>query len=228
MEQTFRKVVDIKALSVSINGNQVLEEINFDLYEAEFCYIIGDSGSGKSSLLKSMYGEEAIKNGSCKIGGVELNGIKRKDLIHLRRKMGIIFQDFRLFDSWSVYQNLNFVLHATGWKEETKRKKKILEVLSEVGLEAQASKKVFELSGGMQQKLAIARSILNEPQLLIADEPTGSLDPTASDEIIELIKKITQKHRTATLFATHDYRLMEKYPARTIRLSDHKVYEQSI
>lgn len=225
MDTSFKKVVFIKGLDISFNNKEILTDLNFDLYEGEFCYIVGDSGSGKSSFLKTLYGEESVSKGSCVIDGVELNKISRKNLMNLRRRMGIIFQDFRLFTGWSVYQNLNFVLHATGWKEESKRKQKIIEVLQEVGLASAQSKKVYELSGGMQQKLAIARAILNNPTLLIADEPTGSLDPTASDEIIELIKRIAQKYRTATLFATHDYRLMEKYPARTIKLVSKQLVE---
>lgn len=227
MNVTMQKVVDAKGVKV-INGEElILRDVNFELINSEFCYIVGKSGSGKSSFLKTLYGEVSLKDGSCKVAGMEINGIKRKNLPKLRRKLGVIFQDFFLFQSWSVQKNLEYVLKAIGWKDKKKRTSKIMSVLDEVGLGDAVDRQVHTLSGGQQQKIAIARAIINDPVLLIADEPTGSLDPDSSDEIIYLIKRVTEKYQTATIFATHDYRLIEKFPARIVKAENDLLIEHS-
>ena len=227
MNMSMEKVVSMDAANIYNDDNLILKNVSFDLVNAEFCYIVGKSGSGKSSFLKTLYGESPLNEGSCLVAGTEMKGISRKNLPAFRRKLGIIFQDFFLFQSWSVRQNLDYVLRATGWKDKDQRQEKLKAVLSDVNLLAQIENKVHTLSGGQQQKLSIARAILNDPLLIIADEPTGSLDPESSDEIIYLLKRVTEKHQTATIFATHDYRLIEKFPARIVKSENSLLYEYS-
>jgi len=221
------KVVSVKDVNIYNDDKLILKNVSFDLVNAEFCYIVGKSGSGKSSFLKTLYGESPIKEGTCIVGGIDIQNISRKKLPELRRKLGIIFQDFFLFEAWTVKQNLDYVLRATGWKDVKNREQKLLESLTEVNMISQIEEKVHNLSGGQKQKLAIARAILNDPVLIIADEPTGSLDPESSDEIIYLLKRVAQKHQTATIFATHDYRLIEKFPARIVKSENELLYEYS-
>jgi len=227
MNVSMEKVVAVNDVNIYNDDKLILKNVTFDLVNAEFCYIVGKSGSGKSSFLKTLYGESQIREGSCKVGGTELKNIERKNLPLLRRKLGIIFQDFFLFQAWTVKQNLDYVLRATGWKDVKNREQKLLESLAEVNMLSQIEEKVHNLSGGQQQKLTIARAILNDPVLIIADEPTGSLDPESSDEIIYLLKRVAQKYQTATIFATHDYRLIEKFPARIVKSENELLYEYS-
>ncbi len=222
---TLKKIIELEGVNIYNGDKLILEHIDFDLVDAEFCYLIGNSGSGKSSLCRALYGDARIESGTAKVCETNIFDLNRKNLPSLRRKMGIIFQDFHLFNGWTVEENLDYVLQATGWDDSTKMKHKIEEVLSNVHLTSKLHEKVHDLSGGEQQRLVIARAILNEPELIIADEPTGNLDEESSDEIIQLIKKLTSIYKTATVFATHDRRLLEKYPARTVLCADNSLRE---
>ena len=209
-----RKIIDLNDVSISNGENIIFEHLSFELIEAEFCYIVGKSGSGKSSLLKSLYGELLIVGEVAQILDFDLSKLTRKEIPFLRRKIGMVFQDFQLFQRWTAKENLSFVLKATDWKSQQEIEMRIAEVLSQVGLESQAEQKVFTLSGGEQQRLALARAILNKPAILIADEPTGNLDPESSDQILYLIAELASSHKMAVLFATHDQRILKKFPAR--------------
>jgi len=224
-EYNLSKVVVLEQASIINEDNTVLENVNFDLVDAEFCYIVGKSGSGKSSLLKTLYGGVKLQSGAAEVVGMDLTELNRANTPAFRRKLGIIFQEFHLFNGWTVSDNLDYVLKATGWDSEEKRKAKIKDTLEEVNLTKAVTDKVYQLSGGQQQKLVIARAIINDPVLIIADEPTANLDAEASDEIIYLMKRISEKYKTATLFATHDRRLMEKFPARTVLCEHGKLTE---
>ncbi|NNF33144.1 MAG: ATP-binding cassette domain-containing protein [Saprospiraceae bacterium] len=219
------KIIELQNVSISNGDITVFEGLNFELVEAEFCYVVGKSGSGKSSLLKSLYGELPITGGKAQTLGTDLRSLSIKDIPFLRRKIGMVFQDFQLFHRWSVKENLNFVLKATDWKSETERHQRINEVLEAVDLTHKINQQVFTLSGGEQQRLAIARAILNKPQLLIADEPTGNLDPESSDNILYLIADLASRNKMAVLFATHDQRILQKFPARVFRCEQGQLIE---
>lgn len=193
------------------NNTLVLSNVNIKVEDSEFAYLIGRTGSGKSSLLKILYGELALKEGEGHIAGTNLRGLRRKDVPYLRRRLGIIFQDFQLMNDRSVQDNLLFVLKATDWKSKREMEKRCAEVLSLVGLSAKDYKKPHELSGGEQQRIVIARALLNNPKVILADEPTGNLDPDVSDDIMKLLHNISQSG-TAILMATHDYRIINKFP----------------
>ncbi|HMP30494.1 MAG TPA: ATP-binding cassette domain-containing protein [Saprospiraceae bacterium] len=218
-------IVDFKNVTVEQSGVSILRDVNFELAEAESVYLVGKSGSGKSSLLKAIYAEAAITNGTARILNYDLRSIKRAQVPDLRRNLGMIFQDFMLFKQWTVANNLSFVLSATDWRDKNKIRQRVEEVLTEVNLLHYFNQKVFQLSGGEQQRLAIARSILNKPSLIVADEPTGNLDPDTSDEILYLLNKVSKDHKTAVILATHDYRLIDKFPARIFRCHDNNIHE---
>ncbi|HSI76248.1 MAG TPA: ATP-binding cassette domain-containing protein [Lunatimonas sp.] len=196
--------------------NTILKELNFTIAKGEFVFLIGRTGSGKSSLLKTLYADLPLIMGEGEIAGYSLNGIKSKQVPFLRRKLGIVFQDFQLFPDRTVAENLYFVLRATGWKDKTKMKSRMIEVLMGVGLGGAATKFPHQLSGGEQQRVVIARALLNEPSILLADEPTGNLDPEVSDGIFRLFQEIN-KRGTAILMATHNYDLLKKYPYRILK-----------
>ena len=198
-------------------GNIVLQNVNLKLYKGEFTYLIGKTGSGKSSLLQMLFGSLPLVKGRGMVAGMDLSKLSHKNIPLLRRKLGMIFQDFNLLMDRTVEQNLKFVLKATDWRSRKQMKMRIDEVLELVGLNKMHSRKPFELSGGEQQRVAIARSILNKPQLILADEPTGQLDPDTADEILKLIRSLSKHSNTAVLFATHDYRVIKKYPARIMK-----------
>jgi len=200
-------------VNVYQSGNAVLGDINFELKQGEFVYLIGRTGAGKSSFIKTLYGEIPVKEGQANVCGFDLNKLKKSDVHNLRRKLGIVFQDFQLLHDRNVYENLDFVLRATGWKVKEKRNERIDEVLTEIGLLHLSTKMPHQISGGEQQRLVIARALLNNPPLIIADEPTGNLDPETSDEIVKLLVRINREHNTAILMATHNYQLIDKYPA---------------
>jgi cell division transport system ATP-binding protein len=185
--------------------------------EAESNYIIGRSGSGKSSFLKALYGTAKVESGKANVLDFDLTKLIRPQLPDLRRNLGMIFQDFLLFKHWTVASNLSFVMVATDWRDKTVIRARVEEVLEEVGLSQYFNTKVHTLSGGEQQRLAIARAIINKPKLIIADEPTGNLDPDTSDEILYLLNKVTKDNKSAVLFATHDYRIIDKFPARVFK-----------
>lgn len=219
------KVVEYKDVEVLRKELVVLKRVNFSLEEGEFAYLIGRVGSGKSSLLKSMYAEIPLFLGEARVMDTELVGIRRKEIPLLRRKIGIVFQDFQLLTDRNVYENLKFVLDATGWKEREAKDERIEEVLRQVGMANKSYKMPHELSGGEQQRIVIARALLNKPRLILADEPTGNLDPTTGDHIVQHLREISAEG-TAVIMATHNMQLVEQYPARVLRCCDKKLVEE--
>ncbi|MEY3416684.1 MAG: hypothetical protein RL060_795 [Bacteroidota bacterium] len=217
-------ILSVSDTSIMQEGRTILSEVNFDIQKGEFVYLIGRTGSGKSSLLKTFYADVKLYFGEIKIAGFSLKKMKRAEVPYLRRKIGIIFQDFQLLGDRSVNDNLHFVLRATGWSDSSKIKQRIADVLFRVGLSNKGNKFPYQLSGGEQQRVVIARALLNEPILLIADEPTGNLDPEVADGIMQLFQQINNAG-TAILMATHNYELFKKYPARVIKCQDGKVLE---
>lgn len=218
------KLIDYKNVDIYRKELLVLKNVNFSLEEGEFTYLIGRVGSGKSSLMKTMYAEIPIDNGESTIFDYDLNKIKRRDVPMLRRQIGIVFQDFQLLSDRSVYDNLLFVLKATGWKNKAEIDERINEVLKEVGMSNKSYKMPHELSGGEQQRIAIARALLNKPKLILADEPTGNLDNNTGHQIMTLLHKISSEG-TAVIMATHNLQLTEEFPARVMQCEDKKVAE---
>ena len=216
------KLIDYKNVDIYRKELLVLKNVNFSLEEGEFTYLIGRVGSGKSSLMKTMYAEIPIDNGEATIFDYDLNKIKRKDVPMLRRQIGIVFQDFQLLSDRSVYDNLLFVLKATGWKNKAEIDERINEVLKEVGMSNKSYKMPHELSGGEQQRIAIARALLNKPKLILADEPTGNLDNNTGHQIMTLLHKISSEG-TAVIMATHNLQLTEEFPARVMQCEVKKV-----
>ena len=219
-------VVILKNATISHNGIKTLSNINLEVKKGEFIYFIGKTGVGKSSLLKVLYGEIPISNGEAKILDVNLLKIKERKIPFLRRKLGIVFQDFKLLPNITIKENLEFVLKATEWKEKKLIEARISEVLNKVKLENTTEKYPNELSGGEQQRVAIARALLNNPEIILADEPTGNLDPATSKEIMSLIKEINTTG-TTVLIATHDYDIISKFPEKTIRIEKERFFELS-
>lgn len=218
-------VIHIKNGEISQKKVVVLKNIDLDVKANEFIYLIGKTGSGKSSLLKTLYGELKLSNGEGSVVGFDLNKLKKKDIPKLRRNLGIVFQDFQLLTDRSVKQNLMFVMGASGWKDKKAKEKRAKEVLQLVGLETKMGVMPFALSGGEQQRVAIARSLINSPSLILADEPTGNLDPETSEEIMRLLLALSREANTAVLMATHDMSMVEKYPGRILRVEDQTIKE---
>lgn len=217
-------VLKLQEVSISQNNNLILKEVNIDVKEGEFVYLIGKTGSGKSSLLKTLYGDLKLTNGSGSIVGMDLKKMKENDIPFLRRKLGVVFQDFKLMNELTINGNLEFVLKATGWKQKELIIDKVKAVLKKVSMHSKGHNYPYELSGGEQQRVAIARALLNDPQLILADEPTGNLDPQTSVEVMEVLLDLNKKGHTI-LMATHDYALILKYPSKTLKCEDSKVFE---
>lgn len=217
-------IISLEGVDIRQMNHQVFSNITLKIENGEFLYLIGETGSGKSSLLKVLYGELKVDAGNITVADTDLTKIKQKEIPTLRRKLGIVFQDFQLLTDRNVFDNLEFVLKATGWKNKAEIKARIDEVLESVHLSGVTDKMPYELSGGEQQRAAIARALLNHPELILADEPTGNLDPEKSEKIIELLKEINAKG-TTILIATHDYSIIKKYSARTIKCAENKVID---
>ncbi len=212
-------IVSLSELSIFQKQNLVLTNVHLQIQQGEFVYLIGKTGSGKSSLLKTLYAELPALDGKAEVAGFDLRMLKSAQIPFLRRRLGIVFQDFQLLFDRTVYDNLAFVLKATGWKDKTKITERIMEVLDEVGLRSKRNKKPHQLSGGEQQRVAIARALLNNPVLILADEPTGNLDPETSNEIMRLLFRISEAGQ-AVLMATHNYNLIHKFPSRIIKCEE--------
>ena len=220
-----KSVISLKEAAIFQHKKCVLKNVNFEINEGEFVYLIGKTGSGKSSLLKTLYADLPAKEGSITIADFDLRKIRRRDIPMLRRKIGIVFQDFQLLYDRSVEENLSFVLDATGWKDEVAINKRIDEVLQQVGLPDKRKSMPHQLSGGEQQSIAVARALLNDPKLILADEPTGNLDPETTNDIMNLLLDISSKGKTI-LMATHNYNLILKYPSRIIKCDEGTVIDK--
>lgn len=219
------KIIALKNAQIYQGKALVLKDVNFELNAGEFVYLIGKTGSGKSSLLKTLYGSLPLREGTGQVAGFELSKLTWKTVPLLRRNLGIIFQDFQLLTDRNVHENLSFVLKATGWTSKSKIDEKIGMVLDHVGLKSKGYKMTYEMSGGEQQRVDIARSLLNNPKLVLADEPTGNLDPETTDVIMQLLLRIGQEFNTSVIMATHDYNILKKYPGRVIRIAGGQVQE---
>lgn len=219
-------VISLEKVNVFQKKNLILSEVSLTVNKGEFVYLIGKTGSGKSSLLKALYGELKINQGSGYIAGFDLTKLKSKQIPYLRRKLGIVFQDFQLLSDRTVRENLLFVLKATGWTDKQKMDDRIQETLAMVGLSTKGFKMPYELSGGEQQRVVIARALLNHPDVILADEPSGNLDPETTREIMALLHDIT-KTGTAAIMATHNYSLIENFPGRIIRCETGRVFSQN-
>ena len=216
------RIIELEKISVYHHENLILANVTLLISQGEFLYLIGKTGSGKSSLLKTMYAELQVHTGSALVAGFDLLKLRRKDIPFLRRKLGIVFQDFQLLMDRSVNENLLFVMRATGWKDKREMQKRMLEVLAKVNLGNKGTKMPHQLSGGEQQRVAIARALVNDPQVILADEPTGNLDPESSEGIISLLMDISKTGR-AVVMATHNYTFFDKYPARTLLCENGRV-----
>lgn len=217
-------IVSFSDATIFLSGKKVLSNVTIDVPDGGFVFLIGRTGSGKSSLIKTIYGDIKLENGLGSVADFDLTRLKNKQIPQLRRNLGVVFQDFKLLSDRNVKSNLEFVLRATGWKDKEKISERIAEVLEMVGIEINTAKFPFELSGGEQQRIAIARALLNHPKLIIADEPTGNLDPQTSLEIMKLFKSLHEKGMTL-LMATHDYNMIVKFPGKIFKCEDGKVFE---
>ena len=220
------EIIVFNEVSLKISETNIIENLNFSISSGDFTYLIGKTGSGKSSIIRSIYCDIPIQSGNCVIDGIEIGKIKKNQIPFLRRKIGIIFQDFKLLSDRSVHKNLEFVLKATEWKDKSKIDERINEVLNQVGMINMKDRFPHQLSGGEQQRVSIARAILNKPDLILADEPTGNLDPATSKEIMNLLIDINNQGSTV-LMATHDYDMISNFPKKTLRLEDGKLFELS-
>ena len=217
-------MVSLNSVTISQRNKQILNDINFRVNPGEFVFLIGRTGSGKSSLIKVLYGEIPIDEGNGNIVGFDLKNLNKNKIHLLRRKIGIVFQDFKLLQDMTIFENMNFVLKATGWTNKIKIKERINSVLKLASIDTPQEKYPFELSGGEQQRVAIARALLNDPKLIIADEPTGNLDPETSESIMELLKKLNENGITI-LMATHDYNMIVKFPGKIFKCEKGEIFE---
>src|SRR3954470_9824434 len=221
------KIVELRHANIYQGDTQVLGDVNISINKGEFVYLVGKTGTGKSSLLKTLYGDLTLTEGEGSVVGYNLKELDWKKVPFLRRSLGVVFQDFQLLTDRNVNENLKFVLKATGWKDEKLMDEKIADVLDKVGLKTKGFKMPFELSGGEQQRVDIARALLNSPKLILADEPTGNLDPETSDEIMQLLFQIGRDYGTAIVMATHDYIVINKFPARTVKTERGRVIDNA-
>jgi len=217
-------IINLESVDIHQKEQQIFSNITLKIAAGDFIYLVGETGSGKSSLLKVLYGDLKVSAGNISLADIDLNKIRAKEIPTLRRKLGIVFQDFQLLSDRTVFENLSFVLKATGWKDKVKIAERINEVLESVHISGVKDKMPYTLSGGEQQRAAIARALLNHPEIILADEPTGNLDPEKSEKIIELFKEINEKG-TTVMIATHDYSIIKKYKARTLKCADKKISE---
>lgn len=217
-------VLKLKNVSIYQGESLVLSNVNVDIQKGDFVYLIGKTGTGKSSFMKTLYGDLELTEGEGSVVDFDLKTLQENDIPFLRRKLGVVFQDFKLLNDRTVNGNLEFVLKATGWKEKKEINEKIEDVLTKVGMKTLGYKFPYELSGGEQQRIAIARALLNNPELILADEPTGNLDPQTSIEVMEVLQELNKKGHTI-LMATHDYALLLKYPSKTLKCDENRVFE---
>lgn len=217
-------VLQLSQAAIYQRESLILSNVNVTIARGDFIYLIGKTGSGKSSFMKTLYGDLPLNEGSGNIVGFDLKGLKEKQIPFLRRKLGVVFQDFKLLNDRTVNDNLRFVLKATGWNEKVAIDSKIEAVLGKVGMKSKSFKYPYQLSGGEQQRVAIARALLNDPELILADEPTGNLDPQTSVEVMEVLQEINKNGNTI-LMATHDYALLLKYPSKTLKCDENKIFE---
>ena len=222
-----QSILSLRNATIYQEGKTILSDVNLEVKQGEFIYVIGKTGSGKSSLLKTMYGDLELREGEGWVAGHNLKGLTWKTVPFLRRNLGVVFQDFQLMTDRNVNENLKFVLKATGWKDVKLMDDKIADVLDKVGLKTKGFKMPFELSGGEQQRVDIARALLNSPKLILADEPTGNLDPETSDEIMQLLFHICNDFNTTVIMATHDYMVINKFKARTVKTEMGKVWDNA-
>lgn len=220
-------IIELRNVNIYQGDSLILRDVNLNVNKGEFVYLVGKTGTGKSSLLKTLYGELPLKEGQGTVTGYNLKDLTWKKVPFLRRNMGVIFQDFQLLTDRNVNENLKFVLRAIGWKDEKLMNEKIGDVLDKVGLKSKGFKMPFEMSGGEQQRVDIARALLNSPKLILADEPTGNLDPETSDEIMQLLIHIARDYGTSVVMATHDYIVIQKFPARMVRTERGEVFDNA-
>ncbi|HVT86181.1 MAG TPA: ATP-binding cassette domain-containing protein [Chitinophagaceae bacterium] len=220
-------IIELKHANIYQGDNLILQDVNLTVNTSEFVYLVGKTGTGKSSLLKTLYGELTLRDGEGTVAGFNLKTLDWKKVPYLRRNLGVVFQDFQLLTDRNINNNLKFVLRATGWTDEKMMDEKIADVLDKVGLKAKGFKMPYELSGGEQQRVDIARALLNSPKVVLADEPTGNLDPETSDEIMNLLFNISKDYGTAVIMASHDYIVVQKFPARMIRTERGRVIDNA-
>jgi cell division transport system ATP-binding protein len=220
-------VISLKNVNIYQGSSLILQDVNFEINKGEFVYLVGKTGTGKSSLLKTLYGELTLTEGSASVVGFDIREMDWKKVPFLRRNLGVVFQDFQLLTDRNVHENLKFVLKATGWKDERLVEEKINDVLDKVGLKGKGFKMPFEMSGGEQQRVDIARALLNSPKLILADEPTGNLDPETSDEIMQLLIQIAKDYGTTVIMATHDFIVINRYPSRMLKTEGGKLIDSN-